>query len=54
MIVEFKDAHKEHQALESSGFNTSELKHDIAAMEDEKEQLIRRVERLKRKVYQIL
>ena len=37
--------------MKNAGYNTSEIKKDISNMEDEKEQLIKRVERLKRKVF---
>lgn len=47
---EFKEIHKQSEMLKTSGFNTSDIKKDIASMEDEKEQLAKRVERLKRKV----
>ena len=50
MMGEFKEIHKQSEMLKTSGFNTSDIKKDIASMEDEKEQLIKRVERLKRKV----
>ncbi len=42
--------HKDVEALRSSGFNTTDIKKDIASMEEEKEQLVKRVERLKKKV----
>uniref|UniRef100_A0A8W8IXD0 Intraflagellar transport protein 81 homolog n=1 Tax=Magallana gigas TaxID=29159 RepID=A0A8W8IXD0_MAGGI len=47
---QFKDLHKEAEGLKNAGYNTGEIKKDISNMEDEKEQLIKRVERLKRKV----
>ncbi|KAL0979540.1 hypothetical protein UPYG_G00186350 [Umbra pygmaea] len=50
-IVEgFKAYHKELETLKSSGFSTSEIRKDIGAMEEEKDQLIKRVERLKKRV----
>lgn len=48
---QFKDLHKEAEGLKNAGYNTGEIKKDISNMEDEKEQLIKRVERLKRKVH---
>lgn len=48
---QFKELHKEAEGLKNAGYNTSEIKKDISNMEDEKEQLIKRVERLKRKVF---
>ncbi|KAK3094389.1 hypothetical protein FSP39_001105 [Pinctada imbricata] len=47
---QFKELHKQAEGLKSTGFSTSEIKKDISNMEDEKEQLMKRVERLKRKV----
>lgn len=47
---QFKELHKEAEGLKNAGYNTGEIKKDISNMEDEKEQLIKRVERLKRKV----
>ena len=49
-IAAFKDIHKEAEDLRKSGFNTADIKKDIASMEDEKEHVIKRTERLKRKV----
>ncbi|XP_013415931.1 intraflagellar transport protein 81 homolog [Lingula anatina] len=49
-IEEFKELHKQMEQLKNSGFSTQEIRKDIANMEEEKEQLNRRVERLKRKV----
>ena len=51
---EFKEIHKQSEMLKSSGFNTGDIKKDIASMDDEKEQLTKRVERLKRKVRSVL
>ena len=50
LITEFKEVHRESEQLRQSGYNTAGIKKDISSMEDEKEQLIKRVERLKRKV----
>lgn len=47
---DFKETHKQTEELKSSGFNTAPIKTDIANMEDEKNQLITRTERLKKKV----
>uniref|UniRef100_A0A4W5QZ90 Intraflagellar transport protein 81 homolog n=1 Tax=Hucho hucho TaxID=62062 RepID=A0A4W5QZ90_9TELE len=45
--------HKECEQLKSSGFSTAEISgKDIGAMEEEKDQLIKRVERLKKRVRQ--
>jgi len=37
-------------SLKASSFNTADIRKDISSMEDEKDQLIKRVDRLKRKV----
>ncbi|KAK2156371.1 hypothetical protein LSH36_215g03007 [Paralvinella palmiformis] len=50
LIDEFKEMHKEAEALKTSGFNTADIKKDITSMEDEKEQLLKRIDRLKKKV----
>lgn len=50
LIRTFTENHKQLTALNSSGFNTADIKKDIASMEEEKDQLIKRVERLKKKV----
>uniref|UniRef100_A0A8D0H852 Intraflagellar transport protein 81 homolog n=1 Tax=Sphenodon punctatus TaxID=8508 RepID=A0A8D0H852_SPHPU len=46
----FKNLHKECDQLKTSGFSTAEIRRDISAMEEEKDQLIKRVERLKKRV----
>ena len=46
----FKELHKQAETLKNSGFSTTEIRKDISNMEDEKEQLHKRIERLKRKV----
>ena len=51
LIDEFKEMHKEAEALKTSGFNTADIKKDITSMEDEKEQLLKRIDRLKKKVF---
>lgn len=50
LMEAFKDLHKQSEALKNSGFNTGEIRKDIQNMEEEKEQLIKRIERLRRKV----
>ena len=50
LMAEFKDTHKQMETLKSSGFNTGDIKKDIGSMEEEKDQLIRRIDRLKKKV----
>ncbi|KAK7480473.1 hypothetical protein BaRGS_00028290 [Batillaria attramentaria] len=50
LMEQFKELHKQSTQLASSGFNTAEIRKDITNMEEEKEQLIKRIERLRRKV----
>ncbi|XP_078106521.1 LOW QUALITY PROTEIN: intraflagellar transport protein 81 homolog [Sander vitreus] len=50
LVEGFKTYHKECELLRTSGFSTAEIRRDISAMEEEKDQLIKRVERLKKKV----
>jgi len=49
MQENFKELHKDLETLKSSGFSVSEIKKDISAMEEEKEQILRRIDRLKKK-----
>lgn len=50
LMEQFKDLHKQSEHLKNSGFNTGEIRKDITNMEEEKEQLLKRIERLRRKV----
>ncbi|XP_070820480.1 intraflagellar transport protein 81 homolog [Chaetodon trifascialis] len=50
LVEGFKTYHKECEQLRASGFSTAEIRRDISAMEEEKDQLIKRVERLKKRV----
>ncbi|MGH0161658.1 UNVERIFIED_CONTAM: hypothetical protein FKN15_041605 [Acipenser sinensis] len=50
LVEGFKTLHKECEHLRSSGFSTAEIRRDISAMEEEKDQLVKRVERLKKRV----
>ncbi|KAL8567199.1 hypothetical protein ACOMHN_046609 [Nucella lapillus] len=50
LMEQFKELHKQSSQLQNSGFNTTEIRKDITNMEEEKEQLIKRIERLRRKV----
>uniref|UniRef100_A0ACB8FZM2 Intraflagellar transport protein 81 n=1 Tax=Sphaerodactylus townsendi TaxID=933632 RepID=A0ACB8FZM2_9SAUR len=50
LMEAFKNLHKECEQLKMSGFSTAEIRRDITAMEEEKDQLIKRVERLKKRV----
>ncbi|XP_030837564.1 intraflagellar transport protein 81 homolog isoform X2 [Strongylocentrotus purpuratus] len=46
----FMELHRTSESLKTSGFSTTEIKKDISQMEDEKDQLAKRIERLKKKV----
>ncbi|XP_056144491.1 intraflagellar transport protein 81 homolog [Lampris incognitus] len=50
LVEAFKTCHKECEQLRTSGFSTAEIRRDISAMEEEKDHLIKRVERLKKRV----
>jgi len=50
LIEMFKENHKILEQLKGSGFSTAEIKKDILSMEEEKEQLRKRLERLQKKV----
>ncbi|KAM9391908.1 intraflagellar transport protein 81 homolog [Pholidichthys leucotaenia] len=50
LVEGFKTYHKECEQLRTSSFSTAEIRRDISAMEEEKDQLIKRVERLKKRV----
>ncbi|KAK0151745.1 Intraflagellar transport protein 81 [Merluccius polli] len=50
LVETFKNYHKECEQLKSSGFSTAEIRKDIGVMEEEKDQLIKRVERLRKRV----
>ncbi|KAK2522791.1 Ift81 [Columba guinea] len=50
LMEAFKNLHKECEQLKTSGLSTAEIKRDISAMEEEKDQLVKRVERLKKRV----
>ncbi|XP_055461964.1 intraflagellar transport protein 81 homolog isoform X2 [Psammomys obesus] len=50
LMEAFKTLHKECEQLKTSGFSTAEIRRDISAMEEEKDQLMKRVERLKKRV----
>ncbi|KAI5095291.1 intraflagellar transport protein 81-like, partial [Silurus meridionalis] len=50
LVEGFKNYHKECEQLRNFGFSAAEIRRDIAAMEEEKDQLIKRVERLRKRV----
>ncbi|VDP39680.1 unnamed protein product [Schistosoma curassoni] len=49
-IENFKESHKKFESVKNGGLTTAEVKKDISAMQEEKDQLLRRVERMKKKV----
>lgn len=49
LVEKFKDSHKTIEQQRTSKFNVAEVRKDIASMEDEKEQLSKRIEKLKQK-----
>lgn len=49
MMEQFKDLHKTVGQQRTSKFSVAEVRKDIASMEEEKEQLTKRIERLKQK-----
>ena len=49
-IEQFKAVHKQLDTMRSKGFTTSEIRKDIAAMEQEQESVARKIEKMKRRV----
>lgn len=49
LVEGFQEAHKEVEALRSSGFSTQEIKRDISHMEEEIRQLTKRIDRMRQK-----
>ena len=50
LIEDFKNVHKELEAVKNSGYSTIELRKDIEEMEKEKDIVEKRIERMQRKV----
>lgn len=50
LIEDFKEVHKQYEALKTSGFSPQEIRKDLGHMEEEREQLTKKIERVKRKV----
>lgn len=50
LIEEFKESHKGSEEIKDSGFSAGEIKKDILSMEEEKEQLKKRLERVKKRI----
>lgn len=47
---EFKKTHKQYEAIKTEGVTSEDIRQDIKLMEDEKDQLTKRIDRLKAKV----
>lgn len=50
LMEQFKQTHKESEEIKESGLSANEIKKDILAMDEEKEQLKKRIERVKKRV----
>lgn len=50
LMVQFKDLHKTLEQYRSSGFSVAEIRNDISSMEEEKEQLKKRIEKNTKRV----
>lgn len=49
-MEEFKEVHKDYTALKADGLNSEEIRTDIQSMELERDQITKRVDKLKKKV----
>lgn len=50
LVETFKILHKESENLKTSGFSASDIRKDIDHMMEEKQQVSKRIERLKKRV----
>ncbi|XP_063245204.1 intraflagellar transport protein 81 homolog isoform X4 [Bacillus rossius redtenbacheri] len=50
LIEEFKTVHKESEAVKNSGYSTTELRVDLEEMEREKDIVLKRIERMQKKI----
>lgn len=50
LIEEFKQKHKQFDASQAVNDNVTDLRKDLQSMEDDREVLVRRIERTQRKV----
>lgn len=50
LMEEFKSTHKESESIKSAGSSTAELRADIEAMEKEHNIVLKKIERMQRKV----
>ena len=53
LIETFKLTHKECEAVKNSGYSTAELRKDIEEMENEKDIVVKRIERMERKASKV-
>ncbi len=53
LIEDFKETHKQYETLASTQHTTDDLRKDIENMENEKEQIAKRLDRVKKKVIEI-
>lgn len=49
-MEDFKNVHRELEVLRNSGYSTAELRKDIQQMEEEREVVQQRIQRMKNKV----
>lgn len=49
-MEEFKEYHKDYTALKADGLSSEEIRLDIQSMEQERDQITKRVDKLKKKV----
>lgn len=54
LMEEFKSTHKESENIKSAGSSTAELRADIEAMEKEHNIVLKKIERMQRKVGSVL
>ncbi|KAF2366713.1 hypothetical protein FHG87_002527 [Trinorchestia longiramus] len=50
LVEQFKEVHRGYEALQNSGYSTSELRRDMAAMEEERDLLTQRIAKSKQRV----
>lgn len=51
LIQEFTEVHQDVESHRKSGFSSKDIKEDMISMDQEKEQIIKRIDRIKRKVH---
>lgn len=50
LIQEFTEVHQDVEKRRKSGFSSKDIKEDMIAMDQEKEQILKRIDRIKHKV----